>query len=185
MLRMYFALLLLAVGFVAPASAQNHHPGVGHPANPAATAASPYAGLESRNVKALSDQQVADLTAGRGMTLALAAELNGYPGPSHVLELADALQLSADQKERAAGLLAAMKSEAAVIGEEIIAGETELDRVFADRTVTRESMEALVARIAAAQGQLRSAHLRYHLTMMEIMSPDQRAGYSRLRGYVR
>jgi hypothetical protein len=59
--------------------------------SPAALAQSqqPYAGLEGRSIKALSEQQVADLRAGRGMVLALAAELNGYPGPMHVLELAD------------------------------------------------------------------------------------------------
>ena len=51
----------------------------------------PYAGLQSRPVKALSEQQIADLRAGRGMTMALPAELNGYPGPLHVIELADAL----------------------------------------------------------------------------------------------
>ena len=55
---------------------------------------SPYAGMQSRAVKALTDQQIADLRAGRGMGLALAAELNGYPGPMHVLELADRLSLS-------------------------------------------------------------------------------------------
>ena len=40
----------------------------------------PYAGLEQRPVKALSEQQIADLRTGRGMSLALAAELNGYTG---------------------------------------------------------------------------------------------------------
>src|SRR2546430_17587050 len=45
----------------------------------------PYAGMEPRSIKALSDQQIADLRDGRGMSLALAAELNGYPEPSHVL----------------------------------------------------------------------------------------------------
>ena len=43
-------------------------------------AQTPYAGMQSRPIKALSEQQVADLQAGRGMGLALAAELNGYPG---------------------------------------------------------------------------------------------------------
>ena len=61
-------------------------------------AQTPYAGMQARSIKALSDQQIADLGAGRGMGLALAAELNGYPGPSHVLELADKLDLSADQQ---------------------------------------------------------------------------------------
>src|SRR5258708_12149628 len=64
----------------------------------AANAQTPYAGMQARPIKALSEQQVADLGAGRGMGLALAAELNGYPGPSHLLELADKLNLSTDQR---------------------------------------------------------------------------------------
>lgn len=44
----------------------------------------PYAGMQSRPIKALSDKQVSDLRAGRGMGLALAAELNGYLGPSPI-----------------------------------------------------------------------------------------------------
>jgi hypothetical protein len=38
--------------------------------------------LEQRDIKTLSNQQIADLRAGRGMGLALAAELNGYAGPT-------------------------------------------------------------------------------------------------------
>ena len=68
-----------------------------------ALAETPYAGMQSRPIKALSDQQVSDLRAGRGMGLALAAELNGYPGPSHVLEFADQLELSAEQRSRSPG----------------------------------------------------------------------------------
>jgi hypothetical protein len=65
-----------------------------------AQAQAPYAGLQMRPIKALSEQQVADLSSGRGMGLALAAELNGYPGPSHVLELADKLDLTTEQRAR-------------------------------------------------------------------------------------
>ena len=78
----------------------------------AANAQTPYGGMQTRPIKALSEQQVADLGAGRGMGLALAAELNGYPGPSHVLELADRLELSADQRARIKGLFDSMKAEA-------------------------------------------------------------------------
>ena len=60
----------------------------------------PYAGLQERTIKTLSDQQIADLNAGRGMGLALAAELNGYPGPIHAIELADQLDLSSDQASK-------------------------------------------------------------------------------------
>jgi len=56
--------------------------------------------MERRTVKVLSEQQITDLKTGRGMGLALAAEFNDYPGPSHVLELADALQLSDEQRRR-------------------------------------------------------------------------------------
>ena len=67
-------------------------------ASGSAFAQTPYAGMQNRPIKALSEQQVADLNAGRGIGMALAAELNGYPGPSHTLELADKLELSADQR---------------------------------------------------------------------------------------
>lgn len=77
-----------------------------------AFAQTPYAGMQSRPIKALSEQQVADLGAGRGMGLALAAELNGYPGPSHVLELAEKLELSADQRASIQRLFDSMKAEA-------------------------------------------------------------------------
>ena len=64
-----------------------------------ALAQQPYAGLETRAIKTLSERQIADLNAGRGMGLALAAELNGYPGPMHAIELADRLNLSPATKE--------------------------------------------------------------------------------------
>ena len=62
--------------------------------NGSAMAQQPYAGLQHRSVRTLSEQQIADLNAGRGMGLALAAELNGYPGPIHAIELAEQLHLS-------------------------------------------------------------------------------------------
>src|SRR6187549_1634291 len=90
-------------------------------------AQTPYAGMQTRPIKALSEQQVADLGAGRGMGLALAAELNGFPGPSHVLELADALELSADQRTRVKALFDAMKAEAVPPGTRLIEQEADLD----------------------------------------------------------
>ena len=66
----------------------------------ASIAETPYAGLQARQIKSLSEQQVANLKAGRGMGMALAAELNGYPGPAHVLELADRLDLTPDQRTK-------------------------------------------------------------------------------------
>lgn len=143
----------------------------------------PYAGKETRDVKALSPQQIDDLRAGRGMGLALAAELNGYPGPMHVLELADRLSLDPMQRERIEALLAAMRQEAIEAGERLLAAEAALDRQFAERRVTEASLAAGTQAIAALQGELRATHLRYHLATVEILSPAQIARYGELRGY--
>ena len=162
-----------------PATAQDH----GRTGDRPPPAVSPYAGMEMRPVKALSDQQIADLKAGRGMGLALAAELNGYPGPAHVLELADALALSDGQRARTKALFDEMKAEAIPIGERIIADETALDRLFSERRVTTASLDDTIARIGAEQAELRAAHLRYHLAMAALLSPSQVARYRELRGY--
>ena len=143
----------------------------------------PYGGLQMRSVKALSDQQMADLRAGRGMGLALVAELNGYPGPLHVLELAAPLGLTDSQREQMARLFEAMKSEAVALGDRLIAAETNLDRQFANKAVTEASLVEGVDAVAAIQGALRAAHLKYHLATVEILMPEQIALYGELRGY--
>lgn len=158
----------------AAVSAQHHHqPGQDQP----------YAGQQARPVKALSDQQIADLRAGRGMGLALAAELNGYPGPVHVLELAAPLGLSEAQQTRMAELFAAMKSEAVALGEKLIAAETDLDRQFAGKAINEASLVEGVQAIAAVQAELRAAHLKYHLASVEVLTAAQVARYAELRGY--
>jgi len=143
----------------------------------------PYAGLETRPIKALSAQQIADLKAGRGMGLALPAELNGYPGPVHVLELADRLGLTADQKAEMTRLFDAMKAEAMPLGERLIAQEAALDALFADRRATGDSVATATAEIGATQGRLRAAHLKYHLATVRALQPDQVQHYAELRGY--
>jgi hypothetical protein len=148
-----------------------------------AFAQSPYTGMQTRPIKALSEAQVSDLKAGRGMGLALAAELNGYPGPAHVLELADKLALTSDQRAKFDAMFLAMKSEAVPLGEQLIALESTLDRTFADRSVTSGSLIATTAQIADILGKLRKAHLKYHLTAAQILTSDQRRTYAILRGY--
>src|SRR5262249_41252646 len=98
---------------------------------PASAQEQPYAGYEQRPIKALSSEQIADLKVGGGMGLALAAELNGFPGPIHVLELSDKLELTAEQREAVEALYAAMKAAAIPIGKRLIREEAELDRLFA------------------------------------------------------
>jgi Spy/CpxP family protein refolding chaperone len=148
-----------------------------------AQAQGPYAGLEARPIKALSEQQIADLRAGRGMGLALAAELNGYPGPMHVLEFADALGLTDQQRATVQELFAAMKAEAIPLGETLIGQEAELDRRFAERTITPASLKASTDAIGMTQTALRETHLKYHLSTFEVLTPAQVHRYAGLRGY--
>jgi hypothetical protein len=152
-------------------------------ANSLAQSHQPYAGLQSRPVKALSEQQIADLRAGRGMTMALPAELNGYPGPLHVIELADTLALTPTQIARMQGLYDDMKRQAVALGERLIVQETELDRQFAGRTVTAATLVEATAAIGKMQGELRATHLRYHLLTVEILTGDQLQRYAAARGY--
>ena len=149
-----------------------------------AEAQQPYAGFEARPIKALSDQQLADLRAGRGMGLALAAELNGYPGPTHVLELAEPLGLSEAQQVKMQELFAAMKAETVAVGEKLIAQEAELERLFAGRTITEASLAAAMQAISTTQAALRTAHLKYHLATVAVLAPAQIHQYAELRGYL-
>jgi hypothetical protein len=170
-------LALVALLSAVPAAAQ------GHAGHHGAEAPAPYAGLEKRAIKGLSPQQVSDLEAGRGMGLALPAELNEYPGPLHVLELADALGLTAEQQSRTQALMDTMRAETISIGSRIVREEAALDRLFADKTVTPVSLAEATRLIATSRGDLRAAHLRFHLLTADLLTPDQVAGYNRLRGY--
>jgi Spy/CpxP family protein refolding chaperone len=153
--------------------------------SPAALAQSqqPYAGLEARSIKAMSEQQIADLRAGRGMGLALAAELNGYPGPMHVLEMADALHLSDQQRAKMRELFTAMKAEAIPLGERLITQEAELDKAFAGKTITTATLAVSTEAIGATNAALRQAHLKYHLLAVDALTQAQIQQYAELRGY--
>ena len=143
----------------------------------------PYAGLQNSPIKTLSDQQVGDLSAGRGMGLALAAELNGYPGPIHAIELAERLSLSPDQVNKLKALFEAMKAETIPLGVTLISQERSLNDDFANRTVTVASLQAATQKIGATQAALRAAHLKYHLSTVEVLTSEQVARYNSLRGY--
>lgn len=58
---------------------------------------SPYAGQQHRHIKSLSDDDINALNLGQGWGLAKAAELNGYPGLLHVLDMRAEINLSEDQ----------------------------------------------------------------------------------------
>ena len=149
----------------------------------AAQTPSPYASAMQHEIKSLSPEDVDDLRAGRGMGLAKPAELNGYPGPVHVLELAEALGLSTDQRAASEALWHRMRDSAKLLGERIIAAERALDRALAEARLDAAGIRAATAEIAGLRGELRAEHLLVHLDQRALLTADQTQRYMALRGY--
>ena len=143
----------------------------------------PYGAYQGRPIKALSSEDIAGLRAGNGMAMALPAELNRYPGPVHVLELAAALDLSAEQIAALTHQREAMRAEAVPLGEQIIAGEDELDRLFRSGTADSSAIERSTGKLGELRGRLRAVHLRTHLDTRATLNEAQVASYQSLRGY--
>jgi hypothetical protein len=144
---------------------------------------SPYAGQEMRAIKALSSEEISGLLEGSGLGYAKAAELNGYPGPSHVLELADELGLSDEQRTRTRSAFLEMQAEAKAWGAKLVEAERQLDEQFRDRSATEASLAEALDRIASLQARVRAAHLQAHLVQTRILRKEQVDAYIRLRGY--
>lgn len=169
-----FAAGLAALMVAAPLTAQEHD----HQEH-----ATPYAGLESRAIKALSDDEVGGLLAGEGMGLALAAELNGWPGPRHVLELAADLGLTENQRVLVEAIQDRMLTRARELGARVVEQEQALDRRFAHGHVDQDVLDTLTGEIGRLQGELRAVHLGAHLETRAVLDEEQRQAYQRLRGY--
>ena len=142
-----------------------------------------YAGQEKRNIKALSTDEVNSLLAGKGMGLAKAAELNGFPGPAHVLELSKELVLSDDQKEKTKVLFEIMDASAKKKGAELVAAEQELDALFKSKQITVETLNVQLQKIASLQAQVRASHLAAHLEQTSLLTVAQVTKYNEFRGY--
>lgn len=144
---------------------------------------SPYVGQESRNLKSLTDAQIAGFLQGNGMGFAKPAELNHYPGPKHVLELQDKLGLSSEQLQAAKRAFKQMKARAEDLGRKYVDLETRLEKLFAMAEADSSTIARLTQEIAVVNGQIRLAHLQAHVAMKKILTPHQVTIYDRLRGY--
>jgi Spy/CpxP family protein refolding chaperone len=144
---------------------------------------SPYAGEELRSVKSLSPQEIESLRSGHGMGFAKVAELNHYPGPKHVLDLAEDLELTPVQQSQTDKIFRRMHDEAVALGEQLVEAELELDRQFERGTIDPKSLEDALLRIGELTGRLRNVHLKAHLDQERVLTSEQVAKYDELRGY--
>ena len=144
---------------------------------------SPYVGEELRSIKSLSSQEIESLRSGGGMGFAKLAELNHYPGPKHVLELADDLDLTPSQVVGTQALFEEMRLKAVVLGEELLAAEMALDQDFSRGVISPESLESALLSIGKIRAQLRYVHLEAHLRQQRLLTREQIAIYDETRGY--
>ncbi len=169
---------LVAIGAV---NAQ--HKGSGSGSGSVSAASAPYAGLDGRQVSSLSDAEIKGLLDGRGMSFALPAELNGYPGPMHILELAAELHLTDDQKQRVQVIFDRMKQRARAAGASYVEAEKALDHAFKSGAADRASIRRLTIEADQKRAEKRLTHLDAHLESAPVLTPEQRATYAELRGY--
>jgi Spy/CpxP family protein refolding chaperone len=144
---------------------------------------SPYAGQEDRDIKALSPQEVDDYLRGRGLGYAKAAELNRYPGPRHVLDLAPQLGLSDEQIVRTEAIFAAMEKNAIQLGRQLVSKEQALNQAFAAGAIDADSLQEFVSEIGELDAQIRFVHLNAHLQQRALLTRHQIKLYDDLRGY--
>lgn len=156
-----------AIALALPAAAQHHG----------------YAGQESRDIKALSADEVKQYLSGAGMGYAKPAELNRFPGPMHVLELADRLALSASQRSATKALMDAHKAEARAIGAKLVDAERRLEHLFRGGNVAPAVLAEAVKQAAALEGEYRLSHLETHRRMRALLTEEQVERYAKLRGY--
>lgn len=142
-----------------------------------------YAGQQNRAVKSLSAQDIDELQRGAGWGLAKAAELNGVPGPVHLLELSQQIGLSNEQAAKISALYEEMKASAIPLGNQLITQERQLEALFGAKLPDEEELQTLLGKIGETRSALRFVHLKTHLKTPQILSKDQIARYNELRGY--
>jgi hypothetical protein len=155
----------------------------GHVAN---NTTSEYMGQEDRKIKSLSYEDIESLQTGTGDAfggMAKLAELNGYPGPRHVLDLANELKLSDEQKKNITTIYDDMKMKAIELGQKIVNIERIANEEFVNKSITDAQMKQLILKSSEIYGQLRYTHLNTHLKMLDSLTPGQIALYNNLRGY--
>lgn len=144
---------------------------------------SPYAGEELRPLKSLSVNEIESLRRGDGMGFAKLAELNHFPGPKHVLDISDHLDLSSQQLTDTVSLFESMRRDAVAIGEKLLTAESRLDEEFERQSIDPESLETALLEIGRLRARLRFVHLNAHLAQAKLLRPEQIRRYDSVRGY--
>jgi len=134
-------------------------------------------------IRSLTPEEIAQIERGEGAGFALPAELNGVPGPRHVLDLAHELGLSHQQETRVQAVYDQMRAAVIPAGRLYLDALQAVEEDFRTGMVTEAGLPDRVAKVKHAEAELVAAHLVAHLKTAEILTPDQISAYNRLRGY--
>jgi hypothetical protein len=162
------------------AHGNDHHR---HPGGPADR--SPYAGAfdPDATIRSLPAEAEAQIRSGQGAGYALPAELNGLPGPRHVLDLADDLSLDLAQRSAVEAIHRGMTERAVRAGRAYLAALEAFESDLRAGAITIDELDDRVAALALLEADLAAAHLAAHLETAAVLDAAQRAAYDRLRGY--
>ena len=142
-----------------------------------------YESLLYTEIRGIGEDDIEGYRTGAGLGFALPAELNGYPGPRHVLDFSDELELKTDQLEEIQSLYDEMLPQAIDLGEQILQAEAELELAFREETITTDYLASQLELIEGLRADLRFVHLSTHLSTITILTPHQIQQYNVLRGY--
>lgn len=143
----------------------------------------PYAGQHTRSIKSLSADDIHSLKTGQGWGLAKPAELNGVPGPAHILELRDELKLSNQQIISIQRLWETMNQSARQYGDLYLQSEAKIEAFFNTPDADETLLPELLSESANHLAKLRYVHLQTHLKTKPLLTEHQTILYQQLRGY--
>ncbi len=123
----------------------------------------------------VSEQEKEMLLKGGGLGAGMIAMMNGYPGPKHVLEMGDELELTAAQRESIGTIYGKVKAESVKLGTELVEKDEELAALFTSGSVSTKDVEKRSREIGELQGRLRAAHLNAHVQTHAELTPAQLA----------
>lgn len=144
---------------------------------------SDYVTLQFSDIRGIAPDTIEGYRTGAGLGYALPAELNGYPGPRHVLDLANDLELTDEQLEQIQALYDEMLPQAIEFGEALLKQEETIELAFREGSVSDEWLRTNLTLAAQLEGNLRFVHLSTHLDTLDILTQHQVVMYNQLRGY--
>jgi Spy/CpxP family protein refolding chaperone len=162
-----------------PMSTWSQHSGGGHAGGQAGRPHGSGAGqLAAQRCETEFEQVIGQ---GRGFGMAFAADRHGYPGPMHVLELREQLQLSVEQTRQIEALMQAMFAESRPRSARLLEAEGRLSALFAGGRAEEAAVRAAVADVEQARREVRLVHLLTHLRTRDLLTGEQRRLYHEAR----